>query len=486
MSARVARTEHAGRPKGERAQQAKDLLTSTLDPITRPLARLGLRKSAIDRAAEPPLSPWAPIDLDDDAVVTQVLQLALDIADVLLSSGEGAADTALQAQSVAASFGLPHATAEVTFTSLTMAVGRRPGRPPVSAIKVVQYRTIDLTRMMRITALIDRIIRREVTLERATQEVEEINKAPHPYGFNLAITGWSLLAAGVVTQFGGQPLSAGLAFVSVFLTMWVNRLLSNAGLPVFFQQFVGGFIAGGVALSAYEILQDTSFDVRPSQIVAAGIIVLLAGLTLVGAIEDAITGYPVTSAGRIVETMMLTGGIVGGIAAAMALIARFGVETPQINPTIYGTAPFVVSFFAAGIGAAGFALASYATKSAILLSGVVGAISYSVYALSTDLDLGAIVGSGLAAMVAGLIGGILARLFGIPTVVVTIAGVAPLLPGLSLYRGLAGLLSDDASSALQQLFQAGGTAVALAAGIVFGEWITRAMRKTQATDLSIG
>lgn len=468
-----------------RGASVRSAARRVLDTLRRPLARLELRKSAIDRAAEPPISPWAPIDLNDDAVVTSVLQLSLDVAVVLLSSGEGAADTALQAESVAAAYGLPHATAEITFTSLTMAVGRRPGRPPITVIKVVEYRTIDLTRMVRVTALIDRIIRREVTLDEATAEVDAITDAPHPFSFNTAITGWSMLAAGVVTQLGGQWISAALSFVMVFLTMWINRLLSNAGLPVFFQQFIGGFIAGGTALIAYEFSGTGAFDIRPSQVVAAGIIVLLAGLTLVGAIEDAITGYPVTSAGRIVETVMLTGGIVGGIAAAIALVSRFGIEPPTISPTIYGSNAFVVAVCAAGVGAAGFAIASYASPRAIFLSGLVGAISYTVYTATLSFDLGAIVGSGLAAMVAGLIGGILARLIGIPTVVVTVAGVAPLLPGLSLYRGLSGLLSDDAASALQQLFQAGGTAVALAAGIVFGEWLTRSLRKSRAADLAV-
>src|SRR5699024_12760602 len=56
--------------------------------ITRPLARLGIRKSALDRAVEPPLSPMAPVDLDDDAAVTGVLNLALAIASILLRSAE--------------------------------------------------------------------------------------------------------------------------------------------------------------------------------------------------------------------------------------------------------------------------------------------------------------------------------------------------------------------------------------------------------------
>ena len=38
---------------------------------------MGLRKSAMDLAVEPPLSPMAPVDLDDDGAVTYVLNLSL-------------------------------------------------------------------------------------------------------------------------------------------------------------------------------------------------------------------------------------------------------------------------------------------------------------------------------------------------------------------------------------------------------------------------
>lgn len=475
---------HRGAPTTPaRTYWARKAITTRLAPITRPLARLGLRKSATDRAAEPPFSPWAPINLDDDVEVTQVLQLALDIASVLLSSGEGAADTALQAEAVASAYGLPHATCEVTFTSLQMGVSRRPGRPPITVLKVIEYRTVDMTRMMRITRIIDQILRRRITPAQAAEEVDTINSAAHPFGFNMAILGWSSLAAGVVIQLGGSPVAALIAAVSIFITMWINRTLSNAGLPVFFQQCVGGFIAAFTTLAAYAAFQNIdSITINPSQVVAAGIIVLLAGLTLVGAIEDAITGYAVTAAGRAVETLMLTGGIAGGIATAIAVWRRFGVTPPPIDPRIYGTNPTVVVLIAAGVGAAGFAIASYASWSAALLGGTVGLTSMAIYQACIDSQLGAIVGSGAAAVMAGFLSGILARWATMPPLVVTLAGITPLLPGLSLYRGIAGLTSDDPSGSLNLVFQTISIAVALAAGVIFGEWLTRVLRRSSAAE----
>lgn len=436
----------------------------------------------MDLAVEPPLSPMAPVDLDDDAAVTDVLNLALEIASILLSSGEGAADTVAQGESVAAAFGLPGATVEVTFTSLMIGVNRRRGRPPISVIRVVNYRTVDMTRMTRVARVIDLIVRRQLTVEQAAEQVDQIVAAPHPHSFRVAVLGWAMLGCAVVIQLGGSPLAGLISMVSTFALMYVNRALDLNRLPTFFQQVVGGFIAAGWALAVFAVLSDKFIEVKPSQLVAAGIIVLLAGLTLVGAIEDAITGFPVTSAGRGVETLVFTGGILGGITLALSVFARLGMSPPPIDPSITGQAPTHVAVLAAGVGAAGFAVASYATVRATFLAAGVGSIGMAIHDVVITFDLGPVVGAAVAACAIGLIGGILARLATIPPLVVTVAGITPMLPGLAVYRGLAAMTSDQTGVGLGLLFQALAIAVALAAGIVFGEWITRNLRRSVAAD----
>ena len=453
-----------------------------LNRITRPLAWLGVRKSAMDLAAEPPLSPFAPVNLDDDGAVTDVLNLALEIGSILLSSGEGAADTVAQAESVAAAFGLPNATVEVTFTSLTIGVNRRRGRPPLSVIRVVNYRTVDMTRVTRVARLIDLIVRRQLTVEQAVDEVEKIVESPHPHSFRVAVLGWAMLGCAVVVQLGGTPLAGLVSMVSTFALMYANRYLDGKRLPTFFQQVVGGFIATAWALIAFVLLADVFIEIRPSQLVAAGIIVLLAGLTLVGSIEDAITGFPVTSAGRGVETMILTGGVLGGITIALALFGRLGLSPPPIDPAIHGNAPVHVAILAAAVGAAGFAVASYATVRATLLAAAVGALGMTIYQLVVGSGFDVVVGSGLAACAMGLVGGIFARIATVPPLVVTIAGITPFLPGLSVYRGLSALTSDQTGIGLGLMFTALAIALSLAAGIVFGEWVARNLRRTAAAD----
>lgn len=181
--------------------------------------------------------------------------------------------------------------------------------------------------------------------------------------------------------------------------------------------------------------------------------------------------------------MVLTGGVLGGITIALALFGRLGLSPPPIDPTITGNAATHVAIIAAAVGAAGFAVASYATVRATLLAAGVGAMGMAIYQIITFAGFDVVVGSALAACAMGLVGGILARIATLPPLVVTIAGITPFLPGLSVYRGLSALTSDQTGIGLGLMFQALAIALSLAAGVVFGEWLTRNLRRTAAAEL---
>ena len=64
----------------------------------------------------------------------------------------------------------------------------------------------------------------------------------------------------------------------------------------------------------------------------------------------------------------------------------------------------------------------------------------------------------------------------VPTLVLVVAGVVPLLPGLSVYRGLAHLSAGRATG-LVELINASVILLALAAGVIFGEYIAQPLRR---------
>ncbi|SLJ82584.1 Uncharacterized conserved protein [Mycobacteroides abscessus subsp. abscessus] len=64
-----------------------------------------------------------------------------------------------------------------------------------------------------------------------------------------------------------------------------------------------------------------------------------------------------------------------------------------------------------------------------------------------------------------------------PPLVVAVAGITPLLPGLKVYRGLYAVLNDELLLGFNQLFAAFGVGCALAAGVTLGEWCDRTLRR---------
>ncbi|MFZ8499130.1 threonine/serine exporter family protein, partial [Staphylococcus aureus] len=80
-----------------------------------------------------------------------------------------------------------------------------------------------------------------------------------------------------------------------------QHALARARVPYFFAQIAGGFVITVVAALS-PLLRSTGWDaaeaVRPSVIVASGIVLMLAGLAVVGAAQDAIDGFALTATGR--------------------------------------------------------------------------------------------------------------------------------------------------------------------------------------------
>jgi uncharacterized membrane protein YjjB (DUF3815 family) len=257
-----------------------------------------------------------------------------------------------------------------------------------------------------------------------------------------------------------------------------NRLLNKIGTPLFFQQVTGGFIAVIPAALVFQYQDTLGVDIAPSQVIAAGVIVLLSGLSLVGSVQDAITGAPITGAARFFELMIMTGGIISGVGIAIRALEGTGIYLPTITTsTSFDLATTPTRVVAGGLAAAAFALASYAERRALSTAFFGGALGAAVVAAAEHFSIGSVISAGFAAALVGLVGGLLARRAVTPPLVVAVAGITPLLPGLAIYRGLYGILGDQTVDGFTALAAAVGTGVSLAAGVTLGEFIARTLRR---------
>lgn len=423
-------------------------------------------------------APLQPIDLTDDAKVAEVLDLAVRVGEVVLASGTGVMDTTTQVRFIAATYGLSRCDVDVTYDSIRIWADRGPLLPPASTMRVVRYRSLDFTRLAAVDRLTRRIRHQVVPPAEARAALDAITTAPHPYARWVATFGWSLMAAAIAALLGADLLVTVLSFLTTAAIDRTNRALNRYGLPFFFQHMAGGLIAATPAILLSSLAEPLGIRVDATLIVAAGITVLLSGLQLVGSVQDAITGAPITAAARMLEVVMMTGGIVAGIALALRLGEVAGTTVPSID-LVSGRdiTDLPVKLVAGAVAALAFALACYAERRALAAAAFGGAAGTICFLLVQYLGFGPVISSGVAATLVGMAGGLMARRAMTPPLVVAVAGITPLLPGLKVYRGLYAVLNDELLLGFNQLFAAFGVGCALAAGVTLGEWCDRTLRR---------
>ncbi len=407
--------------------------------------------------------------LPDDTTVHLVLDLALKIGEVQMASGAGAADVTATILSVTESYGLPHTEVDVIYTSISVSCQRGTDAPPITAVRVVRQRSLDYTRL----AAVEHLVRNLGPIENAHSELEHITNAKHPYPRWVATAAWAGMAAAVAFLVGGGLVLALTAAAVTALVDRVGRILNRRALPFFFQQVVGGALGTSAALAVFAT---GLLPVRPSLLVAVGIVVLLSGLALVSTVQDAISGYNVTAAGRTVETVLLSAGLIAGVALAIRTFVHLGLDITVSDPLPALISAVPMQFAAGAATSAFFALACYAQPRALVAAAISGAIGTASYGLVTSFGLDALLGSAVAAAITGFGGATMTRRLRIPTLVVVQAGVVPLLPGWTTYRGLFQLTAEGDPAGLSTLVFASGIALALAGGVVFGEYLAQPVR----------
>ena len=447
----------------------------------RPRARIPQLPAAVDlrRAIDAPtmrdnlLPAVTGPQVATDSVVLRVLDLALRVGEVQLAAGAGAAvahDTML---AIATAYGLPVCDVDIAFSTITMCCHRGNEAGPVTTMRNVRYRTQDYTRLAQIDDLIRSIVDRDVPLDLDTafERLAAAADSRHPYPRFVAGLARSAFATAVALLFGGGFTVAAVTFVLTGLVWGSARWLGRRNVPMFFQQVVGAAIVTTTAtvLASTELLDDS-----PAFVIAAGLVVLLSGLSLVGLVQDAITGFPITSAGRIVEVALSSAGLLVGVVMSIRVVSAVGgTDVLAYTSVVPGVAPQIGVFALVAAAAAGlfFALSAYAPLASLPWAALAGLVSWGLYAAFASFGLGTVVAAALSAAVIGFLAIGVPRKLGLPPLVLVVAGITPLLPGLTLYRGFAELAADAVSTGTITILLALTFSLALAAGVSFGEQV---------------
>lgn len=409
--------------------------------------------------------------MTERADVFETLDLALRIGEVLLSSGAGAADVTATMLAVTRACGVGHVAADVTFVDLTLRHQPSSDQPAALQMRRVIRRPVDYADLIEIDQTVNDLVAGDITRAEARDQVARIVSTGHLRHRWAVTVGWGVMGTGIALTLGGSLIVCLLAFAAACAIDGTQLLLPQHRIPAFYQQAAGGFVATVIAVAA----SATELELNPSRVVTAGIVMLLAGVGIMGATQDALTGFPVTASARLIDALLNTAGIITGVGAGLTVGELLGVGLDSFKPGAAGLAEVGVTVLGAALAAAAFAFASYAPVRALVAVALVGALGQGVLLAVGSSPVGRTWGSATAAVTIGAVCYLVAGRFRVPPLVVVVPAIVPLLPGLDIYRGLA-LLAQGKDGVLQ-LASAFATALALAAGVILGQYLARPLKR---------
>ncbi len=343
----------------------------------------------------------------------------------------------------------------VTPTSIIAAVG--PLKEQRTHLVRADAGEVNLDKLLRLDALITRVLQGEVELAEASRQVGEIAAEPPRYGGLLRAIAVAVISAGAAVFFGGGWRELSVAGTIGLALGGLGALAENR------PQLARGFPALA-ALLASAISYVVAGHIQPFYAfipVLAGLIVLIPGLTLTMAMNELASRHLVSGTARLTGAVVTFLQLGFGVALGQGLGAWIVGAAPAATPVAL---PPGIDWLALGLSGIALVVLFRAPPSeipAILLSAVVAFGSTRGLSQTLGPELGVCLGACLV----GALSNALARLRDRPATLTLVPGVLMMVPGSLGFRGLDALLSHDVVSGVESSFRMVLIAVALVTGL---------------------
>ncbi|GAA1353945.1 threonine/serine ThrE exporter family protein [Falsarthrobacter nasiphocae] len=408
----------------------------------------------------------------------KTLDLALHLAEVMFRYGAGALEVETSMIAVTAAYGLRDVDVDITNQSVQLNYSP-PGQTPITVLRVVRSWTNNYAGLVMVHDLVTKIVAGGVSRTDAADELRRITKRPKPFAKWMVTVAGAVFCGLIVIMIGGHVPEALVTTAATLVSGLAARQLSRWRVPDFYSTTVSAFVVTAFAMGMFAL----NDGFRPSLAVAGGLVLLVPAGRTVGAVQDAINGFPVTAAGRLLSAMLTFGAIVVGIAVPVVVASIIGVEQLDVTwkpvPYLSPWATAIVVFAAASL----IVVFEQSQVRLLLPTAVVATVGYAAYVIFIGLGFGERLTPALAAGVVGFVARIVALRLGAPQLVVAVPAVLYLLPGLSIFRAMYTLTIEESTfTGVGGLAGALMIILGLAAGLVAGDNLARPLtRASQST-----
>ena len=410
-----------------------------------------------------------------------ILDLAADIAAMMMRAGAGTSDVEVSVIAACTACGL--ATVEIDLTSNTLVVhySTSDGRL-LTVMRVNRGESTHFAKLASVHKLVTDLVDGRLEFHEARSRLDAIRTQRRPFPEWFTTGAWGLMVGALVLLLGGGAVAVPLGITMAIVVFQVGKLIGRTHLPSF---FITALQAASATLIA-TIAGDLGIINSPQYLVAAGIVLLLPTQSLYSAVQDALTNFPLTAAGRVVGVFMTLAGIVSGIALGIVCgqaigLSHIEVLVPKASPHVVTA---ILSMVAAAVVAMSGAVAMSARRRFILPAALVGLASHITMMSLTLLHIDNVLASLLAATVTGFLSRPLALRLGAPAIVLMLPGIYTLLQGLSIFTAVYQIASESENVSfavgLSSLFTAILANAALAVGAVLGSYLALPLKNLKS------
>lgn len=388
-----------------------------------------------------------------DDFTEYLLCLALDVGEGMLKNGGEVSRVEDTIERICRAYGAVHVEV-FTIISMINAAVRMPDGSYSSQLRRVKQTTTNLNTLEKLNSLSRKVCKETPSLDEFDQMLHDVSRK-QPYPTWVHVISSATVALAFCLFFGGGAVDSLIAFaIGVIVTVILNY--PSARLNSMAKTVISAFVSATLAGLAYRVLPSINVD----SIIIGAIMLLVPGLMFGTSMRDLLCGDLLAGTLKILQTIIQTLMIGFGYMLSYALIGDSLI--PQIITDSEDL--FLVQLVTSFVTSVTFAIILKTNRRHLINGGICGTLTFAAYygilTLTQSLFWAAFVSSAVAA----LFSEVNARMAKVPSIILLIAGIIPIVPGGYLYRCVRDIVRGAPSSALAHLVSAGAVALGIAGG----------------------
>lgn len=358
----------------------------------------------------------------------------------------------------------------VTYTTLMVSVSI--GNYHMTKLQKCYQHNVDMNIVSEVSKLTWAAIEKDYSLDEFKARLNNLDRKKNKYTTFIINLGAALACGGVGKMFGCDVAAALYTAIAAFIGFFARNVCIKAQMNPYVAIAVASFIATIIAYLTHYL----PFSSTPLYPLLACTIFIVPGIPLINALDDMLDGYITAGMTRAMNTLLMVGGMTFGILFAIKLCS---IEDFTRLPPMEHQA-YIIYVISAFIAAAGFSTMFDVPPRLLWVVGIGGIICVVVRTLSMDIfGVGMPIGTLFGALAVSIIVLKAVHWFHVPTHVLVIPSVIPLMPGIYMYRLLFNIIDIDTlnGNGLLLAFQSGVNAtlviLAIAVGVALPNIVAR-------------